>query len=636
MPAPRLFVSHSHLDNAFAKRLVADLQSRLGTEAVWMDELGGLHGGDDWWRKIVAEITAREVFLVVLSPQALASEWVLKEMGIAYFQYVKAGKKLRPILLEACTLTTDWELIHAINFTGGPAAYAAKLEELLGTLDLESGAKAPPPAAQRRPAVARLVQEVQVAFGLQDWRAVEDKTDALAQLAPDAFTAALWQERGLALLALDNPELALEALDRALSAEPDDVPTLQAKGTALLAVQRVEEAIQAFRLAYSLAPYDDIPLRLRALADLVEALMQAGKWAEAARRAEDGTRLAPGEPDWQQRLQAARLGPHEARLQAAYEAAKQGQRWDEALAACAEALRLAPDIASWQQRQAQIKAQQEAQQKAQADAARAEAERAAARQRLTDGSYLQEKLARQGVKAVLDELDQAEQDETLRALAAAIRAGTVVLGRAPEEVWNQARGRAGLTLHASRARQVPRFDLRFATLLPADEALVRVLEGHTGPVPGCAFSPDGTLALSASYDRTLRLWNVASGQTLRVLEGHTNWVRDCALSPDGTLALSASHDQTLRLWNVASGQTVRVLKGHTGSVLGCAFSPDGALALSASHDQTLRLWNVASGSEVCRWTTDAGLLCCAFGPEGVRVIAGGSVRGFHFLSLVTR
>jgi hypothetical protein len=175
-----------------------------------MDESGGLHGGDDWWRKIVAEITAREVFLVVLSPQALASEWVLKEMGIAYFQYVKAGKKLRPILLEACTLTTDWELIHAINFSGGPAAYAAKLEELLGTLDLESGAKAPPPAAQRRPAVARLVQEVQVAFGLQDWRAVEDKTDALAQLAPDAFTAALWQERGLALLALDNPELALE------------------------------------------------------------------------------------------------------------------------------------------------------------------------------------------------------------------------------------------------------------------------------------------------------------------------------------------------------------------------------------------------------------------------------------------
>src|ERR1051326_1318428 len=115
VPVPRLFVSHSHLDSDFAKRLVADLQDRLGVEAVWMDESGGLHGGDEWWRKIVAELTDREVFLVILSPQALKSEWVQKEMGIAYFQYVKASKKLRPILLETCSLTADWELIQAIN-----------------------------------------------------------------------------------------------------------------------------------------------------------------------------------------------------------------------------------------------------------------------------------------------------------------------------------------------------------------------------------------------------------------------------------------------------------------------------------------------------------------------------------------
>ncbi len=76
MALPRLFVSHSHLDSDFTKRLVADLQSRLGAAAVWMDEYGGLHGGDEWWRKIVAEITDRDTFLVVLSPRALVSDWV--------------------------------------------------------------------------------------------------------------------------------------------------------------------------------------------------------------------------------------------------------------------------------------------------------------------------------------------------------------------------------------------------------------------------------------------------------------------------------------------------------------------------------------------------------------------------------
>lgn len=586
MPSPRLFVSHSHLDSDFAKQLVADLQRRLGAESVWMDESGGLHGGDDWWRKIVAEITDRDVFLIVLSPRALASEWVLKEMGIAYFQYVKAGKKLRPVLLETCSLTTDWDLIQAINFTGGAATYAAKLEELLGTLDLESAASVPIPAVdRRRPAIARLVREVQTAFGLQDWRAMEDKTDELAARDPDAFTAALWQERGLALLALDAPELALEALDRALSAEPDDIPALQAKGTALLALNRVEEAADAFRMAYRLAPYEDTPLRLRTLADLVETLLRAGKWAEAARRGEDGARLAPDDPDWKWRLQAARLSPVQESLQAKYKAAMETQRWEEALAACNEALRLAPDSVRWQQhlaqisaaqerqRQAQAKAAQEVQRQAQAEAARraeaerqaqaeaarraeverlAEAERAATRQRLTDGSYLQEQIKRQGVKAVLDELAQAGQDETLHALAAAILAGKAVLGQAPEEVWNQALGRVGLALRASPTRQTPRFNLRFATLPPADAAL-------------------------------------------------------------------------------ASTQ-----KRQTNTVYGGAFSPDGMLAPSASYDQTLRLWNVASGSEVCRWTTDAVLYCCAFAPDGKTVIAGDNVGGFHFLSLVLR
>ena len=65
----RIFVSHSHLDNDFGTRFAQDLRRALKEEsAVWYDVLGGLHGGETWWEKIVEELTAHDVFIVVLSP----------------------------------------------------------------------------------------------------------------------------------------------------------------------------------------------------------------------------------------------------------------------------------------------------------------------------------------------------------------------------------------------------------------------------------------------------------------------------------------------------------------------------------------------------------------------------------------
>jgi hypothetical protein len=86
MPEPaRIFVSHSHQDNAFSVRLVEKLRAALGGDApaVWYDVSGGLHGGDEWWRRIVDEITARPIFLMTLSPDAVDSYWVMREYGIA-------------------------------------------------------------------------------------------------------------------------------------------------------------------------------------------------------------------------------------------------------------------------------------------------------------------------------------------------------------------------------------------------------------------------------------------------------------------------------------------------------------------------------------------------------------------------
>ena len=74
--------------------------------------------------------------------------------------------------------------------------------------------------------------------------------------------------------------------------------------------------------------------------------------------------------------------------------------------------------------------------------------------------------------------------------------------------------------------------------------------------------------------------------------GHSNSAFSMAFSPDGRLALSGAGDKTLRVWEVATGRPLRTLKGHTSRVWSVAFSPDGRLALSGSDDKTVRVWEI--------------------------------------------
>ncbi len=131
---------------------------------------------------------------------------------------------------------------------------------------------------------------------------------------------------------------------------------------------------------------------------------------------------------------------------------------------------------------------------------------------------------------------------------------------------------------------------------------LRTLTGHTSSVEGVALSRDGKTAVSASWDCTLKVWEVETGRELRTLTGHTRWIKGVAISGDGRLAVSASEDRTLKVWEVETGREVRTLTGHTSSVEGVALSGDGKVVVSASDDHTLKVWAVEGGHELCTLT----------------------------------
>jgi WD40 repeat protein len=164
--------------------------------------------------------------------------------------------------------------------------------------------------------------------------------------------------------------------------------------------------------------------------------------------------------------------------------------------------------------------------------------------------------------------------------------------------------------------------------------MIRTLETHTEPVWAVAATTDGRHAISGSYDRTLRLWDLESGQTIRTLEGHTDAVYAVVVTLDGRCAVSASHDKTLRVWDVESGQMLRPLEGHTDPVNAMAVTPDGRRALSASWDKTLRVWDLESGKEIASFTGDYRMLSCAIVPNGPAIVAGDESGQVHFLEIV--
>jgi tetratricopeptide (TPR) repeat protein len=260
-PIPRIFVSHSHIDNDFGTRLAQDLKHVLDDEnAVWYDVLGGLHGGEAWWEKIVEELTARNVFIVVLSPEAMNSRWVRREIDMA----LNEDKLIVPLHYRACTIRADLKIIQIISFLA-PKTYEAAFNEVLNALGLLP-IKLQPSASNSvdsTTSIARhLIQQIEAAFVGQDWPDVIRKANLLIKRAPEDVSATTYRMMGIALREEGNIPLAQDAFETAL------------------------------------ALVSDRQQRLTLLSDYASLLAGQEQWTEVLLRTKEALRLAPNDPGW--------------------------------------------------------------------------------------------------------------------------------------------------------------------------------------------------------------------------------------------------------------------------------------------------------------------------------------------------
>lgn len=156
-------------------------------------------------------------------------------------------------------------------------------------------------------------------------------------------------------------------------------------------------------------------------------------------------------------------------------------------------------------------------------------------------------------------------------------------------------------------------------LEPSGGAMVRMLKGHSGNLSGVAMSADGKRGVSASWDHTLKVWDLESGRELRTLKGHSAYVNGVAVRADGKRGISASDDKTLKVWDLENGLELSTLKGHSACVSGVAMSADGRYGVSASWDRTLKVWDLEGERELYTLLGHAGQV------EGVAMNADGTL-----------
>ncbi|NMG21658.1 beta-propeller domain-containing protein [Brasilonema bromeliae] len=226
---------------------------------------------------------------------------------------------------------------------------------------------------------------------------------------------------------------------------------------------------------------------------------------------------------------------------------------------------------------------------------------------LLDFRWLEAKLEKTNINALLADYDFLPQDENVQLVQGALRLSAHVLNQDKTELATQLWGRLqsvavpeiqAMLEQAKQWKATPWLRPLTPCFTRPGGALLRTLSGHNNEVRAIALTPDGKYVISGSLDSTLKVWNWQTGEEVRTLRGHDEEVRAIALTPDGKYVISGSSDETLKIWNWRTGEEVRTLKGHGSMVTAVVVTPDGNYIISGSWNGTLKVWDWQTGEVV--------------------------------------
>jgi WD40 repeat protein len=156
--------------------------------------------------------------------------------------------------------------------------------------------------------------------------------------------------------------------------------------------------------------------------------------------------------------------------------------------------------------------------------------------------------------------------------------------------------------------------------------LVRRFEGtHNDAIHSLQFSPDGRQFVTASADRTAKIWDAATGEQVSAMAGHSADVQNAWFSPDGRELITSGSDGGTRLWTAGTGRLLATLVEDRELIASAAFSADNRFILTGDDTGIARMWDHATGKLVARFHLhDSASRCCGFLGQGERIFSQGS------------